>query len=63
MDISVEKCQENVKRASDAAFLRGVEEGMSAGKAKNEWRNGIFVGAPFGLLAGMLIQRYLIVLG
>lgn len=61
MEISNEQYQENIKRASDAAYLRGVEEGMSKGKAKKEWINGALVGAVAAAVVTAIIAS--IVLG
>lgn len=45
MEISTNRCNEKIKRVSDAAYLRGVEEGMSKSRARKEWVNGAMVGA------------------
>lgn len=58
MEISNDRYQENIKRASDAAYLRGVEEGMSKGKSKKEWWNGIAVGAVSGAIVAASISSF-----
>lgn len=45
MQLSPEQYKEDIRHASDAAYARGVEEGLSKQKAKKEWINGALVGA------------------